>query len=90
LFFGYRLAAISPGQRAFIATPEKALLDLVHLRAGGDDPAYLAELRLQNLDRLNLDALRGLAEQAASPKLQRAVAIVASLARAEAEEYEEL
>jgi predicted transcriptional regulator of viral defense system len=90
LFFGYRLAEISPGLRAFIATPEKALLDLVHLRAGGDDPAYLTELRLQNLDRLNLAALRGLADQAASPKLRRAAAIVAGLARDEAEEYKEL
>lgn len=90
LFFGYRLAEISLGQRAFIATPEKALLDLIHQRAGGDDPAYLVGLRLQNLDRLNLDALRQLVEQAASPKLQRAAALVTSLARDEAEEYEEL
>ncbi|MFZ2520878.1 MAG: hypothetical protein WA089_19430, partial [Anaerolineae bacterium] len=80
----------SPGQRAFIATPEKALLDLAHLRAGGDEPAYLRELRLQNLERLDLDALRGLAQQAASPKLQRVAVIVAGLARVEAEEYEEL
>jgi predicted transcriptional regulator of viral defense system len=90
LFFGYRLAEISPGQRAFIATPEKALLDLIHLRAGGEDPAYLAELRLQNLERLDLAALRKLAEQTASPKLQRAAAIVARLAHIEAKEYEEL
>lgn len=90
LFFGYRLAEISPGQRAFIAVPEKALLDLIYLHTGGDDPAYLAELRLQSLERLDLDVLRGLAKQAASPKLQRAAAIVAELARAEAEEYVEL
>jgi len=90
LFFGYRLTEISPGQRAFVAAPEKALLDLVHLHAGGDDLAYLAELRLQNLERLDLDALRELARQAASPKLRRAAASVARLARVEAAEYEEL
>jgi demethoxyubiquinone hydroxylase (CLK1/Coq7/Cat5 family) len=90
LFFGYRLAEISPGQRAFIALPEKALLDLIHLHAGGDEPAYLAELRLQNLDHLDLAVLRELAEQTASPKLQRAAAIVARLAHIEAKEYEEL
>jgi predicted transcriptional regulator of viral defense system len=90
LFFGYRLAEVSPGQRAFIAAPEKALLDLVHLHAGADDPAYLTELRLQNLERLDLELLGELAEQAASPKLRRAAATVARLARIEAAEYEEL
>ena len=56
-----------PGQRAFVARPEKALLDLVYLQPGGDAPAYLRELRLQNLDRIDLDALRNLAERARSP-----------------------
>lgn len=90
LFFGYRLTEISPGQHAFIATPEKALLDLAHLRAGGDELAYLAELRLQNLERLDLDMLRGAAERASSPKLRRVSAIAARLAQVEAEEYEAL
>jgi predicted transcriptional regulator of viral defense system len=90
LFFGYHLAEVSPGQRAFIARPEKALLDLVHLHPGGDDPAYLRELRLQNLERIDLDELQRLAERTVSPKLLRAAAITAELARAEAEEYEEL
>jgi predicted transcriptional regulator of viral defense system len=90
LFFGYRLDEVSPGQRAFIATPEKALLDLVHLQPGGDDPAYLRELRLQNLERLDVEALQRLAEQAGSPKLQRAAYRVADLVRAEAEMYEDL
>lgn len=90
LFFGYRLDEVSPGQRAFIATPEKALLDLVHLHPGGDDPAYLQELRLQNLERLDVQALQRLAEQAGSPKLQRAAHRVAELARDEAEMYQDL
>ena len=42
------------------ATPEKALLDLVHLTPGADSPAYLRELRLQNLERLDLGELRRL------------------------------
>ncbi|MFZ2358535.1 MAG: hypothetical protein WA040_04260 [Anaerolineae bacterium] len=90
LFFAYHLVDVSPGQCAFVARPEKALLDLVHLHPGGDNPAYLRELRLQNLGRLDLDELRRQAEQAASPKLLRAAASVAVLAHAEAEEYEEL
>ena len=88
LLHGYRLVEVSPGQRAFVARPEKALLDLVYLQPGGDAPAYLQELRLQNLERLDLDALRDLAERARSPKLRRAAARVASLARAEELEYE--
>jgi len=90
LFFGYRWTEISPGQRAFVAAPEKALLDLVHLHADGDDLAYLGELRLQNLERLDLGTMGELARQTASPKLRRAAAIVARLARIEAVEYEEL
>ncbi|MGQ9491439.1 MAG: type IV toxin-antitoxin system AbiEi family antitoxin domain-containing protein, partial [Anaerolineae bacterium] len=86
LCFGYRLVEVSPGQRAFIASPEKALLDLIYLHPGGDEPAYLRELRLQNLERLELEALQRMAAQAGKPKLQRAAAFVASLARAEAEE----
>jgi len=88
LFFGYRRVEVSPGQRAFMATPEKALLDLAYLHPGGDSPAYLRELRLQNLDRLDLDELQRLADRAGSPKLQRVAAFIMELARAEAEEYE--
>jgi hypothetical protein len=86
----YRLLELGPGQRAWVATPEKALLDLVHLQPGGDDPAYLAELRLQNLGRLDLERLVALAGQSGSPKLQRAARRIAALARAEAGEYEAL
>ena len=47
LFFGYDRLEVSPGQQAFVAWPEKALLDLVYLQPGGDSPGYLQELRLQ-------------------------------------------
>ncbi len=90
LFHGYRLIELSPGQRAFVASPGKALLDLVYLQPGGDAPGYLRELRLQNLDRLDLDELQRQANLASSPKLQRAAAFVAALARSEALEYETL
>jgi len=64
------------------------LLDLAHLHPGKDSPAYLQGLRLQNLDRLNPDKLQQMAERAGKPKLRRAAACVAELARAEAEECE--
>ncbi|MBU0493573.1 MAG: hypothetical protein KKA73_29805 [Chloroflexi bacterium] len=90
LWRGYRQLDLGDGQSAFVAMPEKALLDLVHLQPGGDAPGYLRELRLQNLDRLDLAELHRQADQAASPKLQRAAAHVTALARAEAQEYEPL
>jgi predicted transcriptional regulator of viral defense system len=90
LFFGYRLLALGDSQRAFVATPEKSLLDLVHLHPGGDSPDYLRELRLQNLEQLDLDELRRQAERTGSGKLRRAAAFVADLARSETVEYETL
>ena len=90
LFFGYRLVEVAPGQQAFVALPEKALLDLAHLNPGSDDPSYLRELRLQNMERLDLERLRHMAEQSGSARLRRVAAIVAELAREEVMEYEEL
>jgi predicted transcriptional regulator of viral defense system len=86
--FGYRCLDLGAGQSAYIARPEKALLDLVHLQAGGDSTDYLNSLRLQNLERLDLDELWRLADRAGSPKLRRATGQVSQLAQAEAEEYE--
>lgn len=87
LFYGYQRLIAGNQQRAFVATPEKALLDLVHLQPGGDSFDYLRELRLQNLEHLNLEVLRRQADLADSPKLRRAAARIATLARAEAGEH---
>ena len=84
LLFGYRQTALGDGQQAFVATPEKALLDLVHLQPGGDDRAYLQELRL-NFEALRLEALDALASRCGTPKLLRAVRQVRQLAEAEPE-----
>jgi len=70
---GYRLVDLSRGQRAFVASPEKALLDLVHLQPGGDSPAWLDGLRL-NLETLSARCLVERAEAMGSPKLKRAAA----------------
>lgn len=88
LFFGYRVLEVSAGQRALVATPEKALLDLIYLEPGSDSTAYLHELRLQNLDQLDLDVLRQLASRVGGRKLRRAAAKAAVLACAEAADYE--
>lgn len=88
LLFGYQATDVVSDQQAFVATAEKALLDLVHLQPRGDALEYLQQLRLQNLERLNLNQLQNQAARAKSPKLHRAVDCIIELAEAEAEEYE--
>jgi predicted transcriptional regulator of viral defense system len=83
LLRGYRLTGLGDNQQAFVATPEKALLDLIHLQPGGDSPDYLRELRLQNLDRLDMDELLRQADLAERPKQRRAVNAIKELARSE-------
>ncbi len=82
-FHGYRIEDLGGGQQAFVALPEKALLDLIHLQPGGDSAAYLSELRLQNTEGLNQDELLRLSDKAASPKLRRAVDRVREITSAE-------
>jgi hypothetical protein len=91
LLRSYRMTNLGrtpPNQQALVATPEKALLDLVYLQPGGDAPDYLRELRLQNLERLDLDELHRQAEIFNTPKLRRAVDTIARLGQAEEQEYE--
>ena len=84
-FYGYRLVDLGEKQQAFIASPEKALLDLVYLEPGGDTLDYLTELRLNNLDRLDWQFLSRLAGQIEKPKLLRALAAIRELAGEEGE-----
>lgn len=72
-FHGYTRRDVGGGQAVFVATPEKAFLDLVYLTPHADDADYLRELRLQNLERLNPETLRQLAAGSGSAKLRRAV-----------------
>lgn len=90
LFYGYRRETVDAEQVALVAEPEKALLDLVYLQPGGDAPEYLCELRLQNLEQLDIEVLHRHAERAQSPKLLRAAQHIAELARFETEAYETL
>jgi len=50
---GYRVEKLGGGQEALVATPAKALADLIHLVPGADSGAYLSELRLTNLEKLD-------------------------------------
>jgi len=87
-WFGFQLTPLADDQAAFVATPEKALLDLVHLQPGGDRLAYLQELRLQHLDALDWERLQFFAERTGAPKLHRAYQNLLILRQAEQEMYE--
>ena len=86
---GYRMMDLH-GQQALVATPEKAILDLVYLQTGGDSKEFIEELRLQNMELLNLDALRLQVEGFHMPKMRRVVDVILNLARAEPMEYQDL
>jgi hypothetical protein len=94
LLRGYHMISLPgaklPAQQALVAAPEKALLDLVYLQPGADAQAYLGELRLQNLELLDAAALRRQAQLFHTPKLQRALEAILSLAHSQAQEYESL
>jgi predicted transcriptional regulator of viral defense system len=90
LVFGCRAELVAPNQTALVASPEKALLDLVHLAPGADAPEFLRELRLQHTERLDLRALSEHVARAAAPKLRRAATEIGRLAEDERAEYETL
>jgi predicted transcriptional regulator of viral defense system len=88
LFQGYRRSEVADRQYAFIAEPEKALLDLMYLTPGSDSPAYLRELRLKNMDTLDVDEFHRQTELFGSPKLKRAANTVLDLAVLQDQSYE--
>ena len=89
LLYGYQMTDLG-GQNALVATPTKALLDLVYLQPGGETANYLNELRLQNLDHLDLDVLKRQAEVFDSPKMRVAAKVINNLIQGETSQYEEL
>jgi len=86
LLFGYARVEIAPRQFAFVASPEKALLDLVHLTPGADSDEWLKELRLQNPAAIRMPVLHEFAQRSGKPKLIRAAQRVGPLLAAEAGE----
>jgi len=81
LFFGYQLTDLGSGQSAFIASAEKALLDLLYLTPGSDNLNYLRELRLQNIESLNTELLLELAHKFESRKLWNASQKIKTIAQ---------
>lgn len=77
LFWGYTEVRPDDRQSFFIATAEKALLDLFHLTASPIDEAFLQELRLDVAEGVNLERLTQFAARTDKPKLIRAAAMMA-------------
>jgi hypothetical protein len=66
-----------------MASPEKALLDLVYLTPGADSSGYLRELRLQNPAAIHLSLLEELARRSGKAKLLRTAQLVRPLLAAQ-------
>lgn len=89
-FHGYRTLELGGGQSAFVAGPEKAILDLVYLTAGGDEESYLRGLRLQDLEQIDIAELHRMAEVFDRPKIFRAVGAIERLRAEESAASERL
>ncbi len=71
-FSGYRAEQLGQGQEALVATPAKALADLVHLVPGADSKSYLSGLRLQGLEKVGVAELLDHPVLGREPKVRRA------------------
>ena len=82
IFWGYESVTVNK-QLAFIATPEKALLDFFYLKGMQADSDYLYEMRLQNFSRINFSKLMEFAKKFEKPGILR----IARLIRKYADEH---
>lgn len=73
LFTGFTAVEIAPGQHALLATPYKALVDLLYLTPHSDNRDYLRELRVTAPEGLDQRKLFLAAEESGSRKVMRAV-----------------
>jgi predicted transcriptional regulator of viral defense system len=82
-FFAFNLEDLGDEQDAYVAAPEKALLDLAYLHPGGDSLPYLRGLRLQNLEQINSASLKEIALKFDSHKIERAAENIIQVMREE-------
>lgn len=75
LFWGYEQVIVDTDQPAYMAKPEKALLDLVHLTPGPIDASFLRELRLSWSD-IDSHQVKTMARRTERPKLIRAAKLL--------------
>ena len=78
VFFGYSRYEVGM-QHAFIAVPEKALLDLLYLTPGSEDADYLSELRLHGVEDFDIQLMLQMARKFQAKRLERSVDLVSRL-----------
>lgn len=83
-FHGYRQTDLGQDQRAFVAIPEKALLDLVYLTPDSANRDFLMELRLQNLEQLDSQVVLDMANSSGRKKLSLAGRLITELIQQQA------
>lgn len=83
-FFGFTEREIAPGQNVVIATPEKALCDLLYLTPRSDDGDYLESLRLEPVESFSMDRLCEICQRMGSGKVKRAVGLLEEIFNKEA------
>jgi len=80
LFWGYSSKKVDK-QTVFIALPEKALLDFFYLNGMKISLDYLVELRLQNIERIDLEKLLEFAGRFSKPGMLQAASMVKEYVR---------
>ncbi len=80
-FWGYEPVTVNQ-QTAFMATPEKALLDLFYLKVSTASMDYLEELRLQNLEQVSLKRLLDSAKRFGKKKVMNAAQMIVNYIQA--------
>lgn len=80
LFWGYDSVIVNK-QVAFIACPEKALLDFFYLKGLRINDNYLYEMRLQNLEKINFRKLLEFAGRFKSPGVLRVARLIKKYAK---------
>lgn len=75
LFWGYE-AIIQSGQTAYVAEPEKALLDLFYFRRQSATAEYVEQLRLQNPSALSRRKLLAYAERFGHDRVKHAAELL--------------
>jgi len=78
LLWGYDSTKVPSADARRIATPEKALLDLVYLEPNGDSLSYLKQLRLSD-EGISLSILNSIAKKWGKKKIIRATRNISSL-----------
>lgn len=89
LFWGY-VSVTMNGQTGFMASPEKALLDLLYLKRFKITPEYIEELRLQNVEQLNLDKLLEYAKKFKKPGMLRVAKLIQKFIQSELKKEKKL